>query len=190
MNTATFHSRKGTVASTQIDGAFVTGPGGARLHIQVNSRREIGIDHDRVEMVVGLAGKGGPRGKRGNAGGPRAVSTQPPPQSAINQHALKTLATKHTKPLSLGDKFRPSAATTTLRDMVKAGRTAEAWKKYRSELRNSRRLAPTGGFTRRSLSRGNNGEKSTWPTQKQRNLWSKFRSTLRGSSIATRMRKK
>ena len=60
MNTATFHSRKGAVASTQIDEAFVTGPGGPRLHIQVNSRHEIGTDHDRVEMVVGLAGKGRP----------------------------------------------------------------------------------------------------------------------------------
>ena len=42
MHTATFHSRKRTVSSTQIDGAFVSGLETAEIVVKVDSRHEVG----------------------------------------------------------------------------------------------------------------------------------------------------
>ena len=72
-----------------------------------------------VEIVLRLSGGG--------------VPLPPPGQHHTGQ--LKHLARKHTKPPSLGPKFRPSAAFNTLRKMAKQGRNAEAWKQYRAALR-------------------------------------------------------
>ena len=121
MHTATFHSRKGTVASTQIDGAFVSGPQAMQLHIKEDSRHEAGTDHDRVEVSLTLPGGGARKERRSQCGGPRVVCSPPPPQSCVTQESLKTLANKHTKPLSLGPKFKPSPAICTLRRHGQAG---------------------------------------------------------------------
>ena len=96
-------------------------------------------------MVLGLSGKGQARTKGVRAGGPRV---QPDQQHTITQDSLKALARTHTKPLSLGNKFTPSAAVATLKDMAKAGRTAEAWKKYRSELRREKEAWREGRIER------------------------------------------
>ena len=131
MHLATFHSRKRTVASTQIDGAFTSGHDNIQLVVSADSRHEIGTDHDRVEVMLWLPG-GAKQRERVKGGGPRTVKSKPP---TITQEQLKSLAKTHTRPLSLGCKFRPSAAVGTLRDMAKAGGTAEAWKQYRVALR-------------------------------------------------------
>ena len=135
MHLATFHSRKNTVKSTQIDGAFASGQDVMQIVIKEGSRLEVGTDHDRVEMDVGLPGGGTSVGKKNRGGGPRVVVSEPPPQQHISQHCLKQLACKHTRPLSLGPSFRPSPATTVLKEMAKEGQTAEAWKTYRVALR-------------------------------------------------------
>ena len=73
----TFHSRKGNVSSTQIDGRFVKGLQG-RLEICEDSRVEVGTDHDRIVLSGVLAGPG-QRVKRVKAGGPLRVVRPPPP---------------------------------------------------------------------------------------------------------------
>ena len=52
--TPTFHSRKGNVACAQIDGALLRGDTKHELRIREGSRHEVGTDHDRIEVVVGL----------------------------------------------------------------------------------------------------------------------------------------
>ena len=107
MHTATFHSRKRAVASTQI---HIEG-----RQVDTKWARTIG----RVEIALRLPGGGGSVGKKTQCGGPRVVCSPPRPQANITQEQLKQLARKHTKPLSLGPKFKPSAAVNTMREMAK-----------------------------------------------------------------------
>ena len=88
-----------------------------------------------------------------------------PPQSVVTQSSLKNLAGKHTKPLSLGPKFTPSAATKTLADMAKHGRDPQLWKQYRQALRKDKEQWTAARLDRacedwatyKSLTRGRRG---------------------------------
>ena len=133
--TPTFHSRKGTVSSTQIDGIFVTGNDRRHVNIAEGSRHELGTDHDRVEMLLDIRASNAKRDGRVGAGGARVVCRDIPPQQTVNQQTLQQLAQKYTKPVSLGGKFKASAAVDTLKDIAKAGKDARSWKDYRAALR-------------------------------------------------------
>ena len=88
--TPTFHSRKGNVASTQIDGAFLKGHGQCNLDIQEGSRHQVGTDHDRVEVQLRI--KVGQRQKRKMvAGGPRVIASEPPPRRLSPNLAFERL---------------------------------------------------------------------------------------------------
>ena len=116
-DTPTFHSRKGNVARTQIDGGFVKGLE-CQLQIREGSRAQAGTDHDRVELLGVLKGK--PSNKLASRrGGPMRVVQPPPPVETIDQQTLEHIASRHCKPASLGDRFRPSPAVRTLREMAR-----------------------------------------------------------------------
>ena len=132
MRAATFHSRKGNVASTQIDGAFVSNTHSRTLCIEEESRHEAGTDHDRVVVKGWLTGE---RVARVAFGGPRVVKDVVPDLPRVDQQSLSDLARGFTKPASLGRKFKASAAVKVLRDMAKHSRQAEDWKQYLSNLR-------------------------------------------------------
>ena len=132
MHTATFHSRKGNVASTQIDGAFVSNTHNRTLQIEEESRREAGTDHDRAIVRGWLTGE---RAVRVAVGGPRVVREVVPDLPSIDHQVLAGLAKEFTKPASLGRKFKASAAVNVLRDMAKHSRRAEDWKQYLGSLR-------------------------------------------------------
>ena len=53
----------------------------------------------------------------------------------MTAETLTALAKKHCRPASLGAPFQVSPATATLREIARAGRDAEAWKHYLSQLR-------------------------------------------------------
>ena len=126
--TPTFHSRKANTSSTQIDGCFVKGLKCA-MNVAEGSRIQVGTDHDRVEMQGVIKGKG-VRRKLTRGGGPMRVVASPPPVDTVDQQTLEALARKHCKPASLGAKFRPSPAVSTLRGIARQGRDAQAWKTY------------------------------------------------------------
>ena len=128
----TFHSRKGNVANTQIDGAFSTFAGTSDLKIIEQSRNEISTDHDRVEVMVAFRGK---RVARVRAGGPRTVSRSPPVLTTITQRSLEEVARTCAKPASLGPKFMASAAVKTLGEMARHSKQAHDWKQYLTALR-------------------------------------------------------
>ena len=134
LNTPTFVSCKGNVASKQIDGGFVNGDSRWTIRIREDSRHEIGADHDRIDMEFMVRR---PReGRRSvSQGGPRVVARPIPPQHDISESSLQQIAKKYTKPLSLGPKFTASAATRECRDLAMQSRTAEHWKAYLSALR-------------------------------------------------------
>ena len=132
MNTATFHSRKGNVANTQIDGAFVSNTSTRLLHIECESRHEVSTDHDRVGVKGWIKGAAAVRVQ---VGGPRMVTGVLPDLRQVDHGALIDLARTHTKPASLGPKFRASAAVGTLRQMARHSKNAEDWKKYLGQLR-------------------------------------------------------
>ena len=132
-HTPTFHSRKQNVSTTQIDGAFLKGFAG-EMTIVEESRVEVGTDHDRLEIRGTLLGPGKPT-QRVRAGGPMRVVSSPPPTGNISTEVLMSLAKKHCRPAILGVQFRASAATSTLREIAKAGRDPQAWKHYLGQLR-------------------------------------------------------
>ena len=59
MHLPTFHSRKGTVTNTQINGAFIANAACRQIHIEEESRHEVGTDHDRVAVRAWVE-RGGP----------------------------------------------------------------------------------------------------------------------------------
>ena len=190
--TPTFHSRKGNVASTQIDGAFLRGPGQVTLDVCEGSRHEVGTDHDRIEVMLSVQHGSRPVRKTA-AGGPRTLVSEPPSQTVITQDSLKQLAKQHTKPLSLGPKFQPSEATRTLAGMAKHGRDPQLWKQYRMALRKDKeqwtndRLerACADWATYKSLTRGRKSwGRSTWSELRKNTLLGQSRSTLSKSSTA------
>ena len=132
LHTPTFHSRKGNVSDTQIDGAFCSQMAVGCLTIMESSRHEIGTDHDRVEVVVTIKGK---TIKRVRAEGPRVVCRGLPQLQQVTQSKLEELAGSCTKPASLGPKFVASAATKTLGEMARFSKQADDWKNYPSTLR-------------------------------------------------------
>ena len=132
MHATTFHSRKGNVASTQIDGAFVSNTRNQTLRIEEGSRHEAGTDHDRAVVRGWLTGE---RAARVVVGGPRVVKESVPDLPSINHQVLAALAKDYTKPASMGRKFRASAAVNVLRDMAKHSKRAEDWKQYLGSLR-------------------------------------------------------
>ena len=69
------------------------------------------------------------------AGGPRRVASVPPPQACIDDRILQHLAYSHTRPASLGAKFKMSRDTRALQRQAKACKTAAAWKTYLGGLR-------------------------------------------------------
>ena len=103
MNKATFHSRKGDVACTQIDGSFVANCPARVLHIDMESRHEVGTDHDRVGVQCWLKGVAPARVQ---VGGPRVVKGVLPDLEQVDHLALANLAKAHTTPASLGPKLR------------------------------------------------------------------------------------
>ena len=135
IQTPTFIPRRAGASSTQIDGIFA-----ARCHVtpaqvEKDSRHEIGTDHERVMAEVLLRGVRTRDDSRHKAGGPRKVVSTPPPQPHIDDKVLSKLATTHTRPASLGPKFRMSAGTRELQRLAKTEKTAQAWKTYLSGLR-------------------------------------------------------
>ena len=132
MHLPTFHSRKGTVTNTQIDGAFIANAACRQIHIEQESRHEVGTDHDRVAVQAWLRGEALARVV---VGGPRVMKSVPPAVDSVDHQTLVQLARTHTKPASLGGKFKASAAVNTLRDMAKRSRSAENWKRYLGQLR-------------------------------------------------------
>ena len=71
LHAPTFHSRKGNVANTQIDGMFqINGSDKGTLVIEEDSRFEVGTDHDRITTTVWVKGK---RKQRVQVGGPRGL---------------------------------------------------------------------------------------------------------------------
>ena len=73
--------------------------------------------------------------QRVRAGGPMRVISTPPPVQEVTAETLAALAKKHCRPASLGAPFQVSPATAALREIARAGRDAEAWKHYLSQLR-------------------------------------------------------
>ena len=132
LSTPTFHSRKGNVANTQIDGAFGNLATATCLEIMEQSRHEIGTDHDRVEMTLVIKGEAV---KRVRAGGPRVLCRDLPQMTRITQQRLEQIAQTCTKPASLGPKFVASEAVKTLGQMARFSRSAGDWKIYLSALR-------------------------------------------------------
>ena len=132
LHTPTFHSRKGNVTNTQIDGVFATAGVESCMMIIEGSRAQIGTDHDRVEISFVLRGAAV---KRVRAGGPRIVHRTLPEVAAVTQATLQTISQQCTKPANLGPKFAASAATKTLRDMARHSNRPEDWKLYLSTPR-------------------------------------------------------
>ena len=132
INVATFHSRKGNVASTQIDGAFTSNSPDRTLTIEEGSRHEIGTDHERIALQGWVRGDAAARVV---VGGPRVVKGRLPDMHRVDQHTLGCLAKQYTKPASLGPKFKASAAVNTLRDIARHSKAAEDWKTYLHHLR-------------------------------------------------------
>ena len=133
LTTPTFHSRKGNITNTQIDGMFLAnGPDKGMLIIEEQSRNEVGTDHDRIHSTVWVKGR---KAERMQVGGPRVVTGDLPTLLRVDQQTLASLAKKHTKPASLGPKFKASPATFTLRCIAQHSRAADDWKRYLGALR-------------------------------------------------------
>ena len=132
----TFVPRRAGASCTQIDGCYAARCHVTPLCVEAGSRHEVGTDHERVSAGVLLRKGGGmDRRARHSAGGPRRVVTMPEPQSVITDDILRRLAIKHTRPASLGPRFRMSADTRRLQVEAKTSKTASAWKMYLSRLR-------------------------------------------------------
>ena len=132
----TFVPRRAGASSTQIDGIFAARCHVAPVQVEKDSRHEIGTDHERVKAWVLLSGvRRDHQGVKHQAGGPRRVCSTPPPQREINEKTLQKLATRHTRPASLGVRFRMSARARELQRNAKIMKTAGAWKIYLGNLR-------------------------------------------------------
>ena len=134
MRKPTFVSRKQGVAATQIDGMFCARCLTLPLRIHTDSRHEVGTDHERIAGEIVFRGKRVRQAKVA-VGGPRQLTSVPPPQSEINDEKLADLAKQHTKMASLGPKFRMSDEARRLPGVAKTQRTPQAWKDYLSRLR-------------------------------------------------------
>ena len=132
----TFVPRRAGASSTQIDGVFAARCHVTPVQVERDSRHEVGTDHERVRAWLLLRGpRRGLVGAKHRAGGPRSVCSVPPPQTSIDESALQRLAAVHTKPASLGPKFRMSTHARDLQRSARALKTAGAWKTYLSSLR-------------------------------------------------------
>ena len=118
----TFHSRKGNVTNTQIDGGFVSNTPVGLLRVETESRREVGTDHDRVGVQGWVTGAAP---ERVVVGGPRVTGVAPDIPE-VSHGVLVELARHRTKPASLGPKFKASAAVNTLRDMARRSRRSQS----------------------------------------------------------------
>ena len=136
MGAPTFVPRRAGASSTQIDAIFAARCQVTPLQVEKDSRNEIGTDHERVRTKLLLKGVRQGKATAGHqAGGPRRVTSAPPPQLNIDDGVLQHLAATRTKPARLGAKFRMSNDTRSLQKQAKASRTAAAWKAYLSSLR-------------------------------------------------------
>ena len=132
----TFVPRRAGASGTQIDACFAARCRLTPLHVEQDSRHEIGTDHERV--AAGLLLREGVRRNMSAAqhsGGPRKVVSDPPPQTVITEQVLQDLAAKHTQPASMGPRFRMSRHTRALQHEAKSTKTASAWKAYLASLR-------------------------------------------------------
>ena len=111
LHTPTFHSRKGNVTNTQIDGVFATAGVESCMKINEGSREQIGTDHDRVEISLVLRGA---EVEKVRAGGPRLVHRTPPQVETVTQATLQAISRQCSKPANLGPKFAASTAAKTL----------------------------------------------------------------------------
>ena len=105
-----------------------------KMEICEGSRLQVDTDHDRILFTGTVTGPGRAKVKA-RAGGALQVTRPPPPTTDVSPDGLAALARQHCKPASLGEKFRASAATRTFREIAKAGRDAESWKRYLTQLR-------------------------------------------------------
>ena len=139
----TFIPRRNGIRPTQIDGAFVRGMQCGRLNIHQGSKTINGSDHNQVEIQLAFRG-GGRQPKQCKRGGARLVKVERLPSFCnITQHTLEVAAQLYTKPKPKQPKFSSSQAANTLRDIARASRSPEDWKRYQLQMKNDRRAWAT-----------------------------------------------
>ena len=80
-------------------------------------------------------GKGDTRQQSTEQGGPVGLFPPHTPQPLIDEQVLQDLASKHTRPATMGPRFKMSGHTRELQREAKTYKTAAAWKAYLASLR-------------------------------------------------------
>ena len=134
-DTPTSRPRRRGASGRQIDGVATKGTRHPQVEICENSYRQIGGDHDRLRVVLPLAGIGPPDQTLDTR--PRVLAADIPPQPGLNQTRVEQLAAQYTKPYPDRRYRDPQAVQKAFRE-ARLQNTESAWKTAQLARRKAR----------------------------------------------------
>ena len=129
-------------------GFFSTELPAGDVAVQVDSRHQVGSDHERLSISCCIRGPPIAKARRPTGGARRVSVPLPQVLPTINQGTLQELAARHTTHLGGSQRFRASCEVKAPGRDARRQRTACAWKTYLTALRKDRQLYQQGKLER------------------------------------------